>query len=154
MSSVLGSSETHNIVCAVGEARGVSPSVCVAFINVFLGEAALSQICDNQSYVKTIHKVQLASPSRIIIPSTAYPPYQSSVLYSLLEQLLPNTSIDSYDRSAWSETAGLAYIQRLAFEDEIEPVKFALDGKFYATACFSAESLFVFFPFHVTPTNL
>jgi DNA mismatch repair protein MSH4 len=112
--------------------------VGVAFVDVSHGEVVLSQICDNQSYVKTIHKIQMASPSRIIFMASACPPNRPSTLYSLIERLIPDAQIDAFDRSAWSETAGLDYIQDLAFVNDIEPLKVVINGKFYATSSFSA----------------
>lgn len=138
--SVLRHDDSQSIVCAVSEARGVSPSVGVAFVNVSLGEVILSQICDNQSYVKTIHKIQMMGPSRILFMSTACPPRGSSTLFTLVQEHIPEAQIDAMDRSAWSETAGMDYIRDLAFESDIEPIKVAIQGKYYATASFSAVS--------------
>lgn len=139
-SSILGLSDQQNVICAVAEARGVTPSVGVAFVNVSLGEVILSQICDNQSYVKTIHKIQMASPSRIVFMSTACPPVKPSTLYSLVQELVPEAHCDAFDRSAWSETAGLDYVQTLAFPSDVEPVKVAIHGKYYAVSSFAAVS--------------
>jgi DNA mismatch repair protein MSH4 len=74
--------------------------------------------------------------------STACSPNIPSVLYSLVQDLVTEAQIVAYDRSSWSETQGLDYIQNLAFQYDIEPLKVALNGKFYATASFSAVSLF------------
>ncbi|KAH6958164.1 muts domain V-domain-containing protein [Fusarium avenaceum] len=142
-SSILGLSETHSIVCAVSEARGVSPAVGVAFVNVSIGEVVISQICDNQSYVKTIHKIQLSAPSRILFMSTACPPNNPSTLFSLVQNLIPEAQIDALDRSAWSETEGLEYIHNLAFKDDIEPLKVATKGKFYAISSFAAAMKYI-----------
>jgi DNA mismatch repair protein MSH4 len=139
-SSILGLSETQSIVCAVSEARGVSPVVGVVFVNVSIGEVIISQICDNQSYVKTIHKIQLSAPSRILFMSTVCPPNNPSTLFSLVQNLIPEAQIDALDRSAWSETEGLEYIYNLAFKDDIEPLKVAIQGKFYAISSFAAVS--------------
>lgn len=128
-------------MCAVSEARGISPSVGIAFINVTLGEVTLSQICDNQLYYKTIHKIQLASPSRIIFTHAACPPNQPSALYSRLQESMPEIQVDSFERSAWSETVGLEYIRDLGIESDFEPIKVALEGKYYAVSSFSAVSL-------------
>jgi DNA mismatch repair protein MSH4 len=49
--------ENQEIICAVSESRGVSPSVGMAFLNLDTGEAVLSQFSDSQTYVRTIHKV-------------------------------------------------------------------------------------------------
>lgn len=73
--------------------------------------------------------------------STACPPNRPSTLYSLVEELVPEAQIDAFDRSAWSEIAGIDYIQNLAFENDVEPLKVAIHGKYYATSSFSAVSL-------------
>ena len=112
----------------------------VAFVNVSLGEVTLSQICDNQSYVKTIHKLQMMSPSRVVFMSTACPPNRPSTLFLLIQELVPEAKIDSFDRSAWSETSGLEYLRKLAFENDVEPLKVATQGKYYAISSFSAVS--------------
>ncbi|EXA01809.1 MutS protein msh4 [Fusarium oxysporum] len=142
-SSILGFSEVQTIVCAVSEARGVSPAVGIAFVNVSLGEAVISQICDNQSYVKTIHKIQLSAPSRIIFMTTACPPNNPSTLFSLIQDLIPETQIDAMERSAWSETEGLEYIHNLAFKDDIKPLKVATQGKFYAISSLAAAMKYI-----------
>ncbi|KAF9765341.1 hypothetical protein IL306_002429 [Fusarium sp. DS 682] len=139
-SSVLGLGEAQTIVCAVSEARGVSPAVGVALVNISIGEVIISQICDNQSYVKTIHKIQLSAPSRILFMSTACPPNNPSTLFSLVQDLIPEAQIDAMERSAYSETEGLEYIHNLAFRDDIKPLKVATQGKFYAISSLAAVS--------------
>lgn len=136
--SSIGASEGHQIICAVSEARGVAPSVGIAFVNVSTGEAVLSQICDNQSYVKTTHKLTVFEPSRILIVSTACPPNHKSSLCATIEEELPGVPIIALDRKYWSETAGLEFIQALAFKEDVEAIKVAIEGNFYATCSFSA----------------
>lgn len=136
--SSIGASEGHQIICAVSEARGVAPSVGIAFVNVSTGEAVLSQICDNQSYVKTTHKLTVFEPSRILIVSTACPPNHQSSLCATIEEELPGVPIIALDRRYWSETAGLEFIQALAFKEDVEAIKVAIEGNFYATCSFSA----------------
>lgn len=138
--SSIGASEGHQIICAVSEARGVSPSVGIAFVNISTGEVVLSQICDNQSYVKTIHKMTVFEPSRILIVSSACPPNPKSSLFATIEEELPGITRVALDRKYWSETAGLDFIQTLAFREDIEAIKVAIQGNFYATCSFSAVS--------------
>lgn len=138
--SILGQSESNDIVCAVSESRGVTPTVGIAMVNLSLGEVTLSQICDSQSYVRTIHKLQLASPSRIVFTPSACPPNRSSAFYSLVEQLIPEAEITCHERSAWSESAGIEYMEDLALDGDIGPLKVATQGKYYAVCCFSAVS--------------
>ncbi|RFU76600.1 dna mismatch repair msh4 [Trichoderma arundinaceum] len=148
--SILGQSESHDVVCAVSEARGVTPTVGIATVNLSLGEAILSQICDNQSYVRTIHKLQLASPSRIVFMPSACPPNEPSTFFSLVQQLIPEAEIASYDRSAWSEVSGIEYIEQLAPEGDIGPIQVAIQGKYYAICCFSAAMKYIDHQFNIS----
>ncbi|KAM6534151.1 MutS protein msh4 [Fusarium falciforme] len=143
VSSILGLSEAQSIICAISEARAVSPSVGIAFVNVSIGEAIISQICDNQSYIKTIHALQMFAPSRILFMSTACPPNKPSSLYSLVTDLVQETQVGAQDRSAWSESDGLECINNLAFKDDIEPLKVATQGKFYALSSFAAAMKYI-----------
>ncbi|TRX97641.1 hypothetical protein FHL15_001396 [Xylaria flabelliformis] len=97
-SSIWGS-DSHVIICAVTEARGVTPSVGLSFVNITTNEAILSQICDTQFYVKTIHKIQMYEPSTILMVNTALPPNPKSNLVSIIEAELPGTTIEPLDRS-------------------------------------------------------
>jgi DNA mismatch repair protein MSH4 len=130
----------QSVICALSEARGVSPSVGLAFINVSTGEAILSQICDSQFYVKTIHKLQVFAPFRILLVSTACPPNPKSMLYSLIEEHIPNSKLIGITRRYWSETGGLEIVQTTAFREDAEAVKVAIQGNFYATCSLSAVS--------------
>ncbi|KAI0135347.1 muts domain V-domain-containing protein [Daldinia grandis] len=140
--SVWGS-ESHEIVCAVTEARGVSPTVGLAFINITTNEAILSQICDSQFYVKTIHKIQIHEPSTILIVNTAFPPNPKSSLLAIIEEELQDASVEPLDRKYWSENAGLEFIQTLAFRQDLEAIKVAIEGNFYATCSFAAAVKYI-----------
>ncbi|KAI8964817.1 muts domain V-domain-containing protein [Daldinia sp. FL1419] len=141
-SSVWGS-ESHEIICAVTESRGVSPTVGLAFINITTNEAILSQICDSQFYVKTVHKIQIHEPSTILIVNTAFPPNPKSSLLAIIEEELPDTPIEPLDRKYWSENAGLEFIQTLAFRQDLEAIKVAIEGNFYATCSFAAAIKYI-----------
>ncbi|KAK8138544.1 hypothetical protein PG984_001924 [Apiospora sp. TS-2023a] len=138
-SSVWGS-DGHHVICAISEARGVSPSVGLAFINATTNEAVLSQICDSQFYVKTIHKIQIYWPSVILMVNTAFPPHPKSPLLSLVEEAMSGTPIEALDRKYWSETLGLEFIQTLSFREDLDATKVAIQGNYYATCSFAAPS--------------
>lgn len=135
-SSAGGSSQ--QIVCAVSESRGVSPTVGLAFVNVSTGEAVLSQICDNQFYVRTILKLQVFEPTEILLVNTSGPPNTKSKMYSLIEEGVIGSRIVCADRRYWSESAGMDYIQQLAFPQDVEAIKVVIGGNFYATCCLAA----------------
>jgi len=136
--SAIGGGESQQIICAVSEARGVSPTVGLAFVNISTGEAVLSQICDNQFYVRTCHKIQVFEPTEILIMSTSSPPHPKSKMYSVIEEEIIGSRITALDRRYWSENAGLDYIQQLAFSEDVEAIKVAICGNYFATCCLAA----------------
>jgi len=130
--------EFQQIICAVNESRGVSPTVGLSFLNLDTGEAVLSQISDSQTYVRTIQKLMVFAPSVILIVSTAANP--KSKLFSIIQENLEdfNSSIVLLDRRYWAETTGLEYIQQLAFAQDVETIKIAIGGNYFAVCCFAA----------------
>lgn len=139
--SSLWGSNPSEIICAISEARGISPAVGLALVNITTGEAVLSQICDTQFYVKAIHKIQMYEPSTILMVNTAFPPNPKSNLLSIIEEELPDTTIEPLDRKYWSERAGLEFIQTLVFREDYEAINVAIEGNFYATCSFAAVSV-------------
>ncbi|KAI7702870.1 hypothetical protein KC353_g14459, partial [Hortaea werneckii] len=135
--STLGA-ENQEIICAISESRGISPTVGLAFVNLDTGEAVLSQISDSQTYVRSIHKLMVYAPSTILIVSTASNP--KSKLFSIVEDALleMNSNMVLLDRRYWAETTGLEYIQQLAFRDDVETIKTAVSGNYYSVCCFAA----------------
>ena len=136
--SIIGGGESQQIVCAISEARGISPTVGLAFVNVSTGEAVLSQICDNQFYAHTINKLHVFDPTEILIVSTSGPPQPKSKMYQVIEENILGSRLITIDRKYWSESAGLEYIQRLAFMEDVETIKVAIGGNYFATCCFAA----------------
>ena len=136
--STLGLSGNHEIICAITESRGVSPTVGLAFVNLLTAEAVLCQIVDNQSYVKTLHKLAVLDPTTSIVPQTAVVPVKSKLIHVLQTNLRTGVTIKSAPRKYWDETAGIDYINRLAFEDEVETIKVSVGGNFFAVCCLAA----------------
>ena len=133
-------SKDQQIICAISESRGISPVVGLAFVNITNTEAVLCQISDNQTYVRTIHKLWVFQPTEILFMTTASQP--KSKMFSFIEAnlppYLPNSRITVIDRKYWSENEGLEYIQNLAFKQDVEAIKVSVGGNFYATCCIAA----------------
>ena len=120
----------------MSESRGVSPTVGIAFVNLSTSEVVLSQINDSKSYVRTILKLQIFEPSCILMVSTAVNP--RSTMCSIIEENVNNCPIVPLERRYWAEIAGLDYIQQLAFAQDVEAIKIAIGGNYFATCCFAA----------------
>ncbi|KAH8770262.1 DNA mismatch repair protein-like protein MutS [Hyaloscypha finlandica] len=141
--SIIGGRDAQQIICAVSEARGISPTVGLAFVNISTGEAVLSQICDSQFYVRTLNKLQIFDPTEILIISTAGPPNPKSKMYQVIEENIPGARIITIDRKYWSETAGLEYIDQFAFSEDVQAIKVAIGGNYFATCCFAAALKYI-----------
>jgi DNA mismatch repair protein MSH4 len=138
--STIARVEAQHVVCAVAESRGISPTVGLAFVNLDTAEAVLCQICDSQTYVRTVHKLKVYGPSEILIVSTAASP--KSKLFSIIEENLNNipSKLALLDRRYWAESTGLEYIQSLAFKEDVEAIKISVAGNYYAVCCIAAVS--------------
>ncbi|KAL0938419.1 DNA mismatch repair protein [Colletotrichum truncatum] len=139
----LPDSENHKIVCALSEARGVTPSVGMASINSSTGEVILSQISDSKFFTRTIHKLQILEPSIILIVASSCPPNPKSRLYSHVEENMPGIKIAPFDRRYWSEMEGIDRIDACAFREDAAAIKVALNGSYYATCSFAAAISFL-----------
>lgn len=72
--------------------------------------------------------------------STAASP--KSKLFSIIEENLEaiESQVTLVDRRYWNETTGFDYINSLAFEEDVEAIKHAVTGAYYAVCCFAAVS--------------
>ncbi|KAF1987831.1 hypothetical protein K402DRAFT_403490 [Aulographum hederae CBS 113979] len=152
--STIARVENQQVVCAISESRGISPTVGLAFLNLHTGEAVLSQISDSQTYVRTVHKLRVFGPTIILVMASAIDP--KSKLVSIIEESMD--TIGSYlnplDRRYWAETTGLDYIQQLAFAEDLDAIKISIGGNYFAVCCFAAVlkhvelELGTTFPYH------
>lgn len=140
--SALSGSNQQQIICAISESRGVSPTVGLAFVNISTAEAVLCQICDNQHYARLVHKLLVFDPSQILIMSTAASP--KSKMYSIVEESLLGTPITLLDRKYWGETTGIEYITQLAPKEDVEALKVAVGGNYFAICCIAAVGSAIF----------
>ena len=120
----------QEIICAVAESRGICPTVGLAFVNLSTSEAVLCQICDSQTYVRTVHKLAVFNPTEVLFMSTAAEP--KSNLYCIVEENLPGVTLTVIDRKYWAETSGHEYVQQLAFPEDMESLKVSLGGNYFA----------------------
>ncbi|KAJ4370694.1 MutS protein msh4 [Neocucurbitaria cava] len=146
--STIARVEAQRIICAVAESRGISPTVGLAFVNLDTGEATLCQICDSQTYVRTVHKLKVYGPSEILIVSTAASP--KSKLFSIIEENLEDigSKLTLLDRRYWAEATGYEYIQSLAFKEDVEAIKVSVTGNYYAALKYTDLGLGLVFALH------
>lgn len=135
----------QEIIVAISESRGVSPIVGLAILNLSSAEAVLCQICDTQTYVRTIHKLSVFEPTEVLFANTAV----GNKLYGAVEENLVTGSLNASgssgeilmtttDRRYWNEGGGLDYVKQLALPDDVEALLVSLGGNYFATSSFAA----------------
>ncbi|KAI2793348.1 hypothetical protein POX_b03402 [Penicillium oxalicum] len=130
---------SQDIICALSESRGVSSIVGIAFVNLATAEAVLCQICDSQTFVKTITKIGIFEPSEVLFMRTA----QETKLRYIIEENLPGPVLTFVDRRCWSDKAGLEYLERLGFPDEAESLQTTLERNYFAACSFAAAMRYI-----------
>ncbi|KAL3496490.1 muts domain V-domain-containing protein [Aspergillus germanicus] len=130
---------SQDIVCAISESRGVSSTVGVAFVNLSTAEVVLCQICDGQSYAKTLTKISVFEPTEILFMSTA----KDSKIHQFIQANFMSTLLTFLDRRYWAEKTGHEYVERLAFVEDADSIKITLGGNYYAACCFAAVLKYV-----------
>lgn len=127
---------SQDIICAISESRGISTTVGLAFVNLSTSEAVLCQICDSQTYVKTINKIGVFEPTEILFMNTARDSQYK--LYSIVQENLPDFRITTINRKYWAEKTGHEYVERLAFPEDVESIKISLGGNYFAACSLAA----------------
>lgn len=103
----------------------------------------------------SIFQLCVFSPSVILVVASSSNP--KSKLYSILEDSIQDdldSNILLFDRRYWSENTGLEYIQQLAFSQDVNTIKTAVTGNYFAVCCFAAVMKYTelanskTFPFH------
>ncbi|OAP62176.1 hypothetical protein AYL99_04379 [Fonsecaea erecta] len=133
----------NEIICAISESRGVSPTVGLSFVNVSTSEAVLCQFADTQTYARTCHKIKVFAPSEIIYMKTAEDSNLISIVAENLEVEKFDIVMTGIERKYWSESSGHEYVDQLAFPDDLESLKLSIAGNYFATCCFSAALKYI-----------
>ncbi|KAH7103198.1 muts domain V-domain-containing protein [Auriculariales sp. MPI-PUGE-AT-0066] len=128
-------------VVAINESRGVSREVGIAALDRDGGRVMLFQIADCQTYVKTLHHLDLYTPQMILMPDTAFSSQhgQDSLLLRLLQDEFSHVPIEPVARRYWNDAAGHDFINQLCADDEDRAaILVAVATKFYALSATSA----------------
>ncbi|KAF8588523.1 hypothetical protein K439DRAFT_1406319 [Ramaria rubella] len=134
-------------VVAVIEGRGsIGREVGIAALDKETGKMILIQVADCQTYVKTIHHINLHYPSVILIPDTFLPSSKNrnsvpvnTILVDCLQEEFSGVQMDAVMRKYWSETAGLEFINQLCVDDaDRAGLMVTVSDKYYALSAAAA----------------
>ncbi|CAI2181420.1 860_t:CDS:10 [Funneliformis geosporum] len=129
--------DNNSLMVAIIEGRGVASEIGMCFINLRTTECILSQIADSQTYIKTLHKLNLFDPTEIVLSQTAFEPSKSK-LCKVLEDNVPMASIVSIGRKYFNDAIGLNYIKQYGLDDDSASLILGITSKFYCLAATAA----------------
>ncbi|KAG8742868.1 MutS protein msh4 [Ceratobasidium sp. 428] len=139
--------DQSSYVVAVLEGRGVAREIGMAALDKATGRCVLFQIPDCQTYVKTLHHLQLHNPSAILVPDT-FMPMEASTKHK--PSLLVDTMLEEFGddgmtefipvaRKYWNDQNGLEAINRLIVNDgEKAGTLVAVSNQYYALSAAGA----------------
>ncbi|KAI7858222.1 muts domain V-domain-containing protein, partial [Circinella umbellata] len=131
----------HRIM-VLAEGRGVASEVGVCIVHVTTGECILSQVSDSQSYTRTLHKIHLNDPHKILLSNTALEA-GASQLYQLIEHHFPDTSIITIPRKYFNDAAGMKAIEDFGLMEDAAALLLGLSSKYYCLAAVAAAFQYV-----------
>ncbi|EFW99922.1 DNA mismatch repair protein [Grosmannia clavigera kw1407] len=138
----IGPQENRGVICAVCDSHNLGRSIGLAFINIPIAEAVITDVSDTQFYPKTVHKIQMMEASTILMPViTSTDP--GLALRSHIDEEMRGIPIVHTPKTDWSKAAGLKCIQDVAFKLDLPAIEFALEESYYAVCAFSAAMKYV-----------
>lgn len=130
---------SQEVICAISESRGVSPTVGMAFVNLSTSEAVLCQVCDSNSYARTVNKLVVFEPTELLFMNT--PSARQTKMFDTIQDNIPDLIITCIDRRYWSDRASQEYVDKLAFPEELESIRSSLESHYFAACCLAAVRL-------------
>ncbi|KAJ3055925.1 MutS protein msh4 [Rhizophlyctis rosea] len=125
-----GAPDTYFVV-AIIEGRGAASEVGIAAIDLRTSECILSQ-----TYVKTLHKLNLLEPVQIVTSITTVEP--KSKLISIIEDALPDVEVTALMRKYFNDNAGVQYIKQYGLAEEYGSLMLGISAKYFCLAATAA----------------
>ncbi|KAI8078626.1 muts domain V-domain-containing protein [Halteromyces radiatus] len=126
----------HSTLMAITEGCGVATEIGICTIHMSSSECMIAQISDLPTFTKTMHKIYLANPSKILVPVSVMD--QRSKLLELIEKHFPTIQLTSLPRKDFNDEDGIAFIKKYGMEVNVPSLTHALSTKYYCLAAVAA----------------
>ncbi|CAO3606962.1 unnamed protein product [Cunninghamella echinulata] len=137
-SSQLNITKDAITLIAIAEGCGVATEIGICVIHLPSNECQLYQTSDLPTFTKTLHKIHLANPNKILFSASALS--STSKLIELVEQHFSHITVISLPRKYFNEEDGLQYINHYGIEENITVLLPVIRSKYYCLT--SVSSLF------------
>ncbi|ORZ23987.1 muts domain V-domain-containing protein [Absidia repens] len=124
-------------IMAITEGCGVATEVGICYIHLPSSECTMAQISDLQTFSKTMLKIYLANPAKILV--TASPTTSPMTkLMQLVEKHFPRIELMSLPRREFNDEEGLQFIKKFGIEESVTSLLRVISAKYYCLAATSA----------------
>ncbi|CAO3593979.1 unnamed protein product [Absidia cylindrospora] len=124
-------------IMAITEGCGVATEVGICYIHLPSSECTMAQISDLQTFSKTMLKIHLANPAKILV--TASPTTNPMTkLMQLVEKHFPRIELMSLPRRDFNDEEGLQFIKKFGIEESVTSLLRVISAKYYCLAATSA----------------
>ncbi|PHZ13648.1 uncharacterized protein RHIMIDRAFT_236703 [Rhizopus microsporus ATCC 52813] len=128
-------------IMSVTEGRGVAIEVGICIFDVNSCECTLSQFADSTTFARTIQKINLNDPQKILVSSFGNKRSEeikkSSKLCQLIEQQFPHASFIFLPRKHFNDEMGIGYIKHYGLQEDIPGLLVGVSPKYYCLAATS-----------------
>ncbi|XP_050546917.1 mutS protein homolog 4-like [Daktulosphaira vitifoliae] len=135
----------NSVIIVLTEGRCSSQgTVGLASIDLKRPVITLSQINDTQNYVNTITKINVLNPAEIVVPDTFMEMTQGTVMYNLIKDQFPSSTMVTALRKHFCSNQGKVYLKNAVLSECLSVLEQTLT-KYYALA--AAAALFKYIEF-------
>ncbi|KAH3676021.1 hypothetical protein WICMUC_002317 [Wickerhamomyces mucosus] len=126
----------EKISCTIFELGRAEAVVGMCFINFTTGEIILSDVLDSQTYVRTIHKLQIYEPSEIVVPQNLLE--AGTKLTTIVRaNVSQEVKILGMEKRKFNREDGISFIDRYSFPKDIIYMKNVLHDRSNALCALS-----------------
>ncbi|KAG0750228.1 hypothetical protein G6F57_002285 [Rhizopus arrhizus] len=127
---------------AITEGRGIAIEIGICLFDMNSCECTLSQFADTPTFTRTLQKIDINDPQKILMTSREASESNSS-LYQLIEQYYSHISIITLSRRCFNDGAGIDYIKKYGLQEDVPGLLVGVSPKFYCLAATSGTFRFI-----------
>ncbi|RCH87680.1 MutS protein msh4, partial [Rhizopus stolonifer] len=133
-------------IMTVTEGRGIAIEIGICIFDLNSCEATLCQLADSQTLTRTLQKIDLNEPQKILMPvyATDTDNPMTSKLSKLTELQFPHISIITLARKYFDDEQGKRYIQEYGLQEDVAGLLFGIATKYYCLAAISGAFRHIF----------
>ncbi|KAG1463735.1 hypothetical protein G6F46_001738 [Rhizopus delemar] len=127
---------------AITEGRGIAIEIGICLFDMNSCECTLSQFADTPTFTRTLQKIDINDPQKILMTSREASE-SNSTLYQLIEQYYSHITITTLSRRCFNDGAGIDYIKKYGLQEDVPGLLVGVSPKFYCLAATSGTFRFI-----------